>query len=466
MSRAPGSANASGPSSDRLEHRSLEAEADQPARGRDHAAEAGAVPAGHPGLQRELGWARCAARTAPAPPRASAAARRRNLGVRAGVELGAEQLGDQAVMAVCAVVGGHPGLVQQSRPGGMGGIAKAEQRPACRRPGRPATSASGAIPTPPPHSTARRPSRGGREATAERADERQGVAGPRARTGGVVPGPTSSSRNCSVPARRPQHAERARQVGPLAGAPSPPASRPSACRTDPGSARALAVVAGEHHVGAVLGAAGHRHDARPEGRDDAVGERAARTTRGSRLPRDRRAAEPCSSCRETTLGSPGLGGADRAGGGHAAGDRGDAGDPAGDRGRADLVAVRARAGPIGVLMTRSTSPRSIQSTTCGGPSPILLISSAGMPIRRSACAVPRVAMIAEAKVMQQRGDPGRRQLVVIGDGQEHGAGLAAAPRRRRPAPWRTRSGSPARSPSPRRSSASRGRAASRRRRSG
>ena len=32
--------------------------------------------------------------------------------------------------------------------------------------------------------------------------------------------------------------------------------------------------------------------------------------------------------------------------------------------------------PVGVLMTRSTSPRSIQSTTCGEPSPILLSACA------------------------------------------------------------------------------------------
>ena len=48
-------------------------------------------------------------------------------------------------------------------------------------------------------------------------------------------------------------------------------------------------------------------------------------------------------------------------------------------------------------MTRSTSPRSIQSTTCGEPSPILLIVSAGMPILRIAWAVPRVATISKPK---------------------------------------------------------------------
>ena len=44
-------------------------------------------------------------------------------------------------------------------------------------------------------------------------------------------------------------------------------------------------------------------------------------------------------------------------------------------------------------MTRSTSPRSIQSTTWGEPSPILLSASTGTPIRAIDWAVPRVATI-------------------------------------------------------------------------
>ena len=53
--------------------------------------------------------------------------------------------------------------------------------------------------------------------------------------------------------------------------------------------------------------------------------------------------------------------------------------------------------PTGVLITRSTSPRSMQSTTCGEPSPILLMLAAGIPIRRIDCAVPRVAMIVKPR---------------------------------------------------------------------
>src|SRR4051812_35965968 len=49
--------------------------------------------------------------------------------------------------------------------------------------------------------------------------------------------------------------------------------------------------------------------------------------------------------------------------------------------------------PVGVLTTMSTRRSSIQSTTWGEPSPILLIASTGIPMRRIASAVPRVATI-------------------------------------------------------------------------
>ena len=43
-------------------------------------------------------------------------------------------------------------------------------------------------------------------------------------------------------------------------------------------------------------------------------------------------------------------------------------------------------------MTSATSPLRMKSTTCGEPSPILLIARTGIPIREIACAVPRVAI--------------------------------------------------------------------------
>ena len=47
--------------------------------------------------------------------------------------------------------------------------------------------------------------------------------------------------------------------------------------------------------------------------------------------------------------------------------------------------------PTGVLITSSTSPASIRSTTFGEPSDSFLIRSTGTPMRRIACAVPPVA---------------------------------------------------------------------------
>src|SRR5262245_46242212 len=44
--------------------------------------------------------------------------------------------------------------------------------------------------------------------------------------------------------------------------------------------------------------------------------------------------------------------------------------------------------PVGVLITRSTSPLRMQSTTFGEPSPIFLILRTGTPIREIASAVP------------------------------------------------------------------------------
>src|SRR5581483_2380655 len=56
--------------------------------------------------------------------------------------------------------------------------------------------------------------------------------------------------------------------------------------------------------------------------------------------------------------------------------------------RISYPSERARV-PVGVLMTRSTAPRSIQSTTWSGPSLSLLICVAEMPMRLSDWAVPR-----------------------------------------------------------------------------
>ena len=74
--------------------------------------------------------------------------------------------------------------------------------------------------------------------------------------------------------------------------------------------------------------------------------------------------------------------------------------------------------PVGVLTTRSTSPRSIQSTTCGEPSPILFRRVTGMPIRVIASAVPRVASDLKPVVVQDLGNRERAGLVGVGHADE------------------------------------------------
>ena len=89
--------------------------------------------------------------------------------------------------------------------------------------------ASGAVPTPPPTSSGRRPSRGGgsRSRTAPRATARR----PRAaRPAASCPGPTASSMNSSRPSPAAHHAERARQERTLV-LPRPSARPRPACRT-------------------------------------------------------------------------------------------------------------------------------------------------------------------------------------------------------------------------------------------
>ena len=86
--------------------------------------------------------------------------------------------------------------------------------------------------------------------------------------------------------------------------------------------------------------------------------------------------------------------------------------------------------PVGVLTTRSTSPLSIQSTTCGEPSAILLIA-----VDRHAPALDRLRGAArgddpEAEVVEQLGDRDRARLVGVGDRDEHRA-LARQRRARR-----------------------------------
>ena len=250
---------------------------------RHHAAEAGAEAARHARLERELGRDRRARRTARGPPRASPAARRRRPRVGVALELGLEQIGHQAVVPDAAVVGRQlRRLGSSARPGGV--RARRGSRAATGavpRPGWSCQIASGAIPTPPPTSSGRRPSRAAREAAARAARR---AAAPRRLASShsrLVPGPDVLEQEVQLavrPAGRAQDAEGARQKRPLA-LPPPHRSRRAACRTARRCGRGpVGVGAAQHDVGAVLLAPGHRARAAAERRRDRA-----------RRPRSRRA---------------------------------------------------------------------------------------------------------------------------------------------------------------------------------
>ena len=68
--------------------------------------------------------------------------------------------------------------------------------------------------------------------------------------------------------------------------------------------------------------------------------------------------------------------------------------------------------PVGVLITRSTSPEAIASTTCGEPSPTLRSVRTGTPMRAIACAVPRVATISKPRSCSCAASPAPAALSV------------------------------------------------------
>ena len=214
-----------------------------------------------------------------------------------------------------------------------------------------------------------------------------------------VPGPIASSRNSSRPSRaRQTEKARPRYGRPDASAPS--RGRRTACRTGPAAAAGRASSSTRDQVVRT-----DRARWRPPGR------RAGRTAPASR--------GPCSGA-----GEPGLEPVRSRGAG--SGQRRGLRRPpvqllqrshAGRVLRAPIARAAAEAPvivvmqgmlrsiaarrisqpsvraprPAGVLITRSTSPDRMQSTTCGEPSPILFSCSTGMPIARIAAAVPAVA---------------------------------------------------------------------------
>ena len=77
--------------------------------------------------------------------------------------------------------------------------------------------------------------------------------------------------------------------------------------------------------------------------------------------------------------------------------------------------------PVGVLTTRWTSPRSIQSSTCGEPSPILLRGLDGHSHPRDGLGGAPCGDDPKAVVVEDLGDGEGAVLVGVGDGDEGGA---------------------------------------------
>src|SRR3954447_15144835 len=363
---------------------------------RDDAAEARAEPACHARLEREL--SRHAALRAQRPHRLEH--RRRPAGVDRRalvlVERGDEQVGDQALVADAAVVGRDARVGEQRRAGRVRGVAEAEQGGRGAGGGEqlvlPDRQRRGADPAAAKQGPAVVLGRGEaapeRTADPDRVPPRQRApprppagrrgAGPRGRR------PDALEHELEPAGRCPKDRERARQERALVLAAAPALGRGEHEELARARGRPAGVGDLEHDVRAELAAAGHLERAPAEGGERAAAHVAARS----------RARPPCSSCSDSTGGAPPWRAAEIA---RAAASPPESvvrhGIPAATAARRiSQPSVRAP-DPVGVLTMRSTSPRSIQSTTCGEPSPTLLIRSAGMPIRSIASAVPRVATI-------------------------------------------------------------------------
>ena len=176
-----------------------------------------------------------------------------DLAVRARVELVAQQVGDEAVVADAAVVGGERAARRAARRRRV--RARRGSRAAAAAVGRPSASCrSPAARSRPRRRPAARgdPARAAPKPLPERSDEPSSSPGASSHSRAGA-GPTSSSRKSSAAAvtRAREHAERARQERPLVLSPAPPLARCSACRTgrDPGADRRGR--AAQHDVGAV-----------------------------------------------------------------------------------------------------------------------------------------------------------------------------------------------------------------------
>src|SRR3954452_9969733 len=370
----------------RVQHRPVDADPHVAAVARrDDAAEARADPARHPRLEREL--SRHAALRAQRPHRLEH--RRRPAGVDRRVlvlvERCDEQVGDQALVADAAVVGRDARVGEERRAGRVRGVAEAEQ--GGRRAGGgeqlvlPDRQRRGADPAAAKQGPAVVLGRG--EAEPERTGDPDRVAG-RQRAQPRGPGPDVLEHELEPAGPCAEDRERARQERALVLSAAPALGRGEHEELARARGRPAGVGDLEHDVGAELAAGGHLERAPAERGERAAAHVAARS----------RARPPCSSCSDSTGGAPPWRAAEIARAAASTTHKvASSGIPAATAARRiSQPSVRAPE-PVGVFTMRSTSPRSIQSTTGGEPSPPLLIRWAGVPIRSIARAVPRVATI-------------------------------------------------------------------------
>ena len=380
----------------RVEHGPVDAGPPVPVDRRHHAAVAGAEPARHRRLHRELGRAR-----------RGAGARSSTAASIAGGPAGVDRRGPRARARRRAARSRSRGGRREPSSVAIDRLARR-----ARRPGRDARRGSRAAACP-PHASCDREQRRDRRCRRRPAGVPRRRRGSRGRAGRraaspspassshsrCVPGPTSSRKNSTRPSSPVRRTETARRGTAARAPPAPPLGR------------------GQHVELARLGARGRVARTRGPRRARPLGGRATRpgggrtgalTARVDLLQRDH-VGSPSRAARIARAAawppeSVVMQGIPRATAAR----------------RISQPSERAPE-PVGVLMTRSTSPEAIASTTCGEPSPTLRSVRTGTPMRAIACAVPRVATISKPRSCSWRGEPGAGGLVGVGHGDEDGA---------------------------------------------
>ena len=338
-------------------------------------------------------------------------------------------------MAGRAVVGGHAGRWPAgSRPAAWA----ASRKPSSAGAGSPAASrascqiASGATPTPPPHSSAVRPSRGGAEARAERAEHPQAVARAERRQA-LGARADRLEQELQRAAGGAQHGEGPRQERP-AVVPAPALRRGEHVELARVRRRPLGVGGREHDVGADLAARGDLQAPAPERR-----ERALAAPRHAPAPAGAACAGRWTSCSDSTPSSPRRAAAIARAAARPPESVVRHGIPRGDRGAADLPAVGARA-RAGRRVDHEVDVAALDPVDDVRRALADLLELAG----RDPHALDRLARAprgddAEAEVVQRLGDRDRARLVAVGHGDERrpavgqrraGRGLRLGERRR------------------------------------